>query len=757
MANDNEEKERFTMDIRVFLAVITVAMAASFTLGVAMGPAQQDLYAASLLQQKELATGMAKDAASGVSSVQLDPPAAPTVDVDDDHEPAGQHLLVDIKGIEAAFLDSEERLSKAMVDAVQAAGLTMLSYHCHSLIPKGVSCVGVLLESHISFHTWPDEGVITLDLFTCGSNPLVPVVQTIKELFGIGENVQVQWSHELRGFRRGNKKDENFALLDHNSDLSQIVWSPFDCTVKEQVVSTLTKYQRVDVWDVVGVEESPSYEDAIKHNLQPGDPRWTTAELVTPDRMLFLDGVLQSDTDSFREYHEAMVQPAMFAHANPQHVAIVGGGEGASLREVLKHKTVQSATLIEIDEEFIDIVKTAIPAMSNCSDFEGRASVCFDDDVVTVVKEDAKQWFVDRYGANPTKEAPADKFDVVVMDAIEPEVARAISKNLYDDSSVLASIMKSLSDDGILAIQIGRAPAINDPRPDIGINAPREMLFKKLESLPEVEAMFVYEDAHAGFIEPRAFMVVCKNSSCRSRWYASSDVIDYEIYDRILRTKSNDRALVYFDGVTQLGYQVAPKAWETVYCRREPTPFECAYRHLPMDKKLFEYNIANEDEGDFKLSAKWSDDNEEIIETYVHANVDIPAGSFIMPSHLASSLVLSDETLKGLRGNLEYGGVTVIEDFVEYIDEFGHKSKAEGSGQNIVEIGASYLIRSVSGEASGEANIGRWIPAHPDGKRPKYSPVYERHRLSFDVFMVATKDIPKGAEIVRNAEMWEVA
>ena len=64
---------------------------------------------------------------------------------------------MDIKGIEADFLDSEVRLAKAMVDTVSNAGLTMLSYHCHKLIPKGVSCVGVLLESHISFHTWPGK------------------------------------------------------------------------------------------------------------------------------------------------------------------------------------------------------------------------------------------------------------------------------------------------------------------------------------------------------------------------------------------------------------------------------------------------------------------------------------------------------------------------------------------------------------------------------------------------------------------------
>ncbi|KAL7525573.1 hypothetical protein ACHAXR_001065, partial [Thalassiosira sp. AJA248-18] len=68
----------------------------------------------------------------------------------DQSNPTGQHLLVDIKNLEAAFLNSESRLADAMQASVKAAGLTMLSYHCHSLHPAGVSCVGVLLESHIS-------------------------------------------------------------------------------------------------------------------------------------------------------------------------------------------------------------------------------------------------------------------------------------------------------------------------------------------------------------------------------------------------------------------------------------------------------------------------------------------------------------------------------------------------------------------------------------------------------------------------------
>jgi S-adenosylmethionine decarboxylase len=127
----------------------------------------------------------------------------------------------------------------------------MLSYHCHALLPSGVSCVGVLLESHISFHTWPVEGVITLDLFTCGGNPLLPVVATIERLFGIGENIRVQWSHELRGFRKEEELKKNY--LADSSDLSLWVLSPLEMHSKKQIYSGMTKYQRVDIWDTVEV------------------------------------------------------------------------------------------------------------------------------------------------------------------------------------------------------------------------------------------------------------------------------------------------------------------------------------------------------------------------------------------------------------------------------------------------------------------------------------------------------------------------
>jgi S-adenosylmethionine decarboxylase proenzyme len=126
----------------------------------------------------------------------------------EEHLPSGQHLLLDLENIDSHFLNSEERLASAMLDLVDQCGLTLLSYHCHHLQPSGVSCAGVLLESHVSFHTWPSRGVITIDLFTCGSKSLLPIVPIVEKLFAVPSSKvsnneplpKMVWAHKYRGF-----------------------------------------------------------------------------------------------------------------------------------------------------------------------------------------------------------------------------------------------------------------------------------------------------------------------------------------------------------------------------------------------------------------------------------------------------------------------------------------------------------------------------------------------------------------------------
>ena len=80
---------------------------------------------------------------------------------------AGSHLIVDMW--DAQHLDDPEVLRSAMIDAVNAAGATLLHIHLHRFTPYGgVSGVAVLAESHISVHTWPENGYAAFDIFMCG-------------------------------------------------------------------------------------------------------------------------------------------------------------------------------------------------------------------------------------------------------------------------------------------------------------------------------------------------------------------------------------------------------------------------------------------------------------------------------------------------------------------------------------------------------------------------------------------------------------
>jgi S-adenosylmethionine decarboxylase len=70
---------------------------------------------------------------------------------------AGSHLIIDLW--EAEGLDDRDRIEAALIDAVKAAGATLLHIHLHTFTEGGgISGVAVLAESHISVHTWPEKG-----------------------------------------------------------------------------------------------------------------------------------------------------------------------------------------------------------------------------------------------------------------------------------------------------------------------------------------------------------------------------------------------------------------------------------------------------------------------------------------------------------------------------------------------------------------------------------------------------------------------
>jgi S-adenosylmethionine decarboxylase proenzyme len=363
---------------------------------------------------------------------------------DEEHLPAGQHLLVDIKNVDSSFLNSEQRLAQAMVDVVWEADLTLLSYHCHTLFPIGVSCVGVLLESHISFHTWPEEGVITLDLFTCGAGLLLPVIPIIERLFAVpqleddssdddddedenesGVPVMI-WSHKYRGFHDNwDTNPDSIPTLSERKDLGRRM-ATMDMDMKIVVASVETPFQQIDIIDEILPKFNSflGYRRSLDTSVDTYESRHP--ELFQPNRLVYLDGVLQSTRRGDEPYHEGLVHPGMFSHPNPKRAAIIGGGEGATLREILRHDTIEQVTMIEIDELMVKTSREFLPGWNSCDDIVGSTPNCFDEPRADVRMEDALAWFIDKFSTSKkdpatgkfSTEVEAEKFDVIIMDAL---------------------------------------------------------------------------------------------------------------------------------------------------------------------------------------------------------------------------------------------------------------------------------------------------------------------------------------------------
>lgn len=119
-------------------------------------------------------------------------------------------------------------------------------------------------------------------------------------------------------------------------------------------------------------------------------------------RTLLLDGVVQTTENDEFIYHEMLAHVPLFAHGSARRVLIIGGGDGGTLEEVLKHPNVEQATLVEIDETVIAASREHLPEI---------AKGAFDDPRARVVIEDGLSFV----------RATGDRFDVVIIDSTDPQ------------------------------------------------------------------------------------------------------------------------------------------------------------------------------------------------------------------------------------------------------------------------------------------------------------------------------------------------
>ena len=164
-----------------------------------------------------------------------------------------------------------------------------------------------------------------------------------------------------------NELDENWVTEIHAG-----CGSAFSLRVKDKLADEQTPYQHIEVFDTTDF-----------------------------GRFMVIDGCTMVSTRDNFIYHEMMAHPVLFSHAAPCHVVIIGGGDCGTLREVLRHSTVESALQVEIDERVTRLAEAYFPELCEAND-DPRAELFFGDGI---------QW---------VKEAASESLDVIIIDSTDP-------------------------------------------------------------------------------------------------------------------------------------------------------------------------------------------------------------------------------------------------------------------------------------------------------------------------------------------------
>ncbi len=194
----------------------------------------------------------------------------------------------------------------------------------------------------------------------------------------------------------------------------------------------MTESTTVDLF----VEETHSSGFSMKYKIktvlyseQSKFQHVSVVDTVGHGKMLLNDGlVMVTERDEF-VYHDMIAHVPLFTHPNPKNVLIIGGGDGGTAREVLRHKSVETCTMVEIDEKVVEASRLHIPQTS-CELDNPRLNLLIEDGVHFLKNTN-------------------EKFDVILVDSTEPfgPATPLFNIDFYRD------VFNSLTENGIVVSQ----------------------------------------------------------------------------------------------------------------------------------------------------------------------------------------------------------------------------------------------------------------------------------------------------------------
>ncbi len=333
----------------------------------------------------------------------------------------GRHILVEFYGCSSELLNQVVHIEQSMVAAAKEAGATVLNATFHHFSPFGVSGVVVIQESHLAIHTWPEYQYAAVDLFTCGD--LV--------------NPWVAYKHLEKAFKaqHGSAMEINRGQL----DLLQKVNFDIGILSDEREKLSPPKYKR-DVWFTDKDENSAL---SLRHKGDRLYRKKSPFQLVEVydtyayGKMLSIDNMVMCTEKDEHGYHEMITHIPMFSHNNIKRALVIGGGDGGTIRELLRHESLEEVVMVEIDALVVEASKKHLPSLASG----------FDHPKLNLIIGD---------GIKYVQESADESFDLVIVDSTDP-VGPAEGLFSYD---FYQNAHRILSSKGLLVTQ-SESPRFN--------------------------------------------------------------------------------------------------------------------------------------------------------------------------------------------------------------------------------------------------------------------------------------------------------
>ena len=189
----------------------------------------------------------------------------------------------------------------------------------------------------------------------------------------------------------------------------------------------------MELWVTEQQNENVNFTCRVKRTIYSEKTEFQQVEVLETEyfgKMMILDGVIQTTTFDEFIYHEMIVHVPMLAHPAPKKVLVIGGGDGGSVREIIRHKSVEKVDWVDIDGRVIEICKAYLP--------EWNSSV-WGNSLVEQKTED---------GLKHIKESEGE-YDVVIVDCSDPVGPGELlfTREFYKD------IFGALKEDGLFVQQ----------------------------------------------------------------------------------------------------------------------------------------------------------------------------------------------------------------------------------------------------------------------------------------------------------------